>query len=272
MPLRLQPADQLEQRAGRRRAPRLLVGSSSTSTRQPMASARAISTSCCAAGGRSPTARIGRDVAMAELARAPRRAVSRIRRDRRCRTTPPPRPARRRARCSPSRSGAARATAPGRSSRRRRGARRADRAARTARRRAHRRRRRAPSAPARIAISVLLPAPFWPTSAQTSPARDGEIDAVERDGRAERLADAAHLEARRRSAGYFSHLDRSGCSSSLASGSFMCSRVISRTPVSIRCSTGSPLQVRHHRLDAEVAHVDRVLQDEAVDVAVARAP
>ena len=66
-------------------------------------------------------------------------------------------------------------------------------------------RRRAPSspasgwsAPARIAISVLLPAPFWPTSAQTSPAAHGQVDAVERDGRAERLADAAHLEARRR--------------------------------------------------------------------------
>ena len=55
------------------------------------------------------------------------------------------------------------------------------------------------SAPARIAISVLLPAPFWPTSAQTSPARTDEVDAVERDGGAERLAHAAHLEARRAS-------------------------------------------------------------------------
>src|SRR6267143_1206436 len=69
---------------------------------------------------------------------------------------------------------------------------------------------------------------------------DGEIDAVERDGRAERFAHAAHLEPRRR-AYRFSHLSRSGCSSSFASGSFMCSRVISRTPVSIRFSTGLPL-------------------------------
>src|SRR2546428_10205224 len=30
------------------------------------------------------------------------------------------------------------------------------------------------SAPARIAISVLLPAPFWPTSAHTSPERTGK--------------------------------------------------------------------------------------------------
>ena len=44
------------------------------------------------------------------------------------------------------------------------------RAARTAGRRGAWRRASGVSAPARTAISVLLPAPFWPTSAQTSPA------------------------------------------------------------------------------------------------------
>ncbi len=44
---------------------------------------------------------------------------------------------------------------------------------------------------------MLLPAPFWPTIAHTSPAATDEIDAVDGDRGAERLADAAHLEARR---------------------------------------------------------------------------
>ena len=52
----------------------------------------------------------------------------------------------------------------------------------------------------------------------------------------------------------------------------MCSRVTRRTPVSIRFSTGVALEVRHHRLHAEVAHVDRILQHEAVDVAVGQRP
>ena len=125
--------------------------------------------------------------------------------------------ARRRARCFPSRDSAARATAPDRSSRRRRGARRADRAARTARRRAASRRRRACSAPARIAISVLLPAPFWPTSAHTSPPRTAKSTPSSATVAPNALPHAAHLEARRRGQG-FSHRDRSGCSSSLASG------------------------------------------------------
>ena len=160
-----------------------------------------------------------------------------------------------RARCSPSRRGAARATAPGRSSRRRRGARRADRAARRARRRAASRRRRARARPARIAISVLLPAPFWPTSAQTSPRAHREVDAVERDRRAERLRDAAHLEARRSSYG-FSHFERSGCSSSFAVGIVhVVARRPAATPVSIALLDLLPSKVRDHRLHAEVAHV-----------------
>ncbi len=68
--------------------------------------------------------------------------------------------------------------------------------------------------------------------------RHREIDRVERDGRAKRLADAAHLE--QPWIYFLSHRDRSGCRSSLASGSFMRSRVIRRTPVSTRASTFSP--------------------------------
>ena len=70
---------------------------------------------------------------------------------------------------------------------------------------------------------------------------DGEIHAVQRHRGAERLPHAAHLEARR-GGQFFSHRARSGCRSSFASGSFMCSRVTSRTPVSIRFSTASPLR------------------------------
>ena len=101
--------------------PRLLVGSSITSTRAPVASARAISTICCAATARRACARIERDVGPADARRAPAR---------RCLEPPPSgrlRDARvrRRGRCSPSPRDGARARAPGRSSRRRRAARRA---------------------------------------------------------------------------------------------------------------------------------------------------
>ncbi len=65
-----------------------------------------------------------------------------------------------------------------------------------------------------------------------------EVHRIERHGGAERLADAVHLESRRVYG--FSHRERSGCKSSLASASFMRSRVISRTPVSTRVSTGWP--------------------------------
>ena len=59
--------------------PRLLVGSSRTSTRQPTASARAISTSCCAATDRRADRRVGRDVVVPELARARRSPIARMR-------------------------------------------------------------------------------------------------------------------------------------------------------------------------------------------------
>ena len=50
--------------------------------------------------------------------------------------------------------------------------------------------------PARILTSVLLPAPFSPTSAWTSPATQLERDVVERLRRGEPLRDAAQLGAR----------------------------------------------------------------------------
>ena len=103
------------------------------------------------------------------------------------------------------------------------------------------------------------------------PAAHSEVDTVERDGAAERLAHAAHFElcaclaeaARRRGYG-FNHRaasacqatmasfgeprrsaaprrrDRSGCSSSFTAGSDILSRVMSCAPVSIRFSTGRP--------------------------------
>ena len=52
--------------------------------------------------------------------------------------------------------------------------------------------------PARILTSVLLPAPFSPTSAWTSPGSEVERDVVERLGRREPLRDPAQLDARRR--------------------------------------------------------------------------
>ena len=71
-------------------------------------------------------------------------------------------------------------------------------------------------------------------------ARHGDVHAVERHRRAERLADAAHLEARR-SGHCFSHFFRSGCISSFISGVSIVSRVTMRTPVSMRRSTLAPL-------------------------------
>ncbi len=78
-------------------------------------------------------------------------------------------------------------------------------------------------------------------------AAHGEVHAVERNGAAERLAHAAHVElracraeaARRRGYG-FNHRARSGCSSSLTAGSDILSRVMSCAPVSMRFSTGRP--------------------------------
>ena len=69
-----------------------------------------------------------------------------------------------------------------------------------------------------------------------------------------------------------SHFLRSGWRSSLIAGSSMFSLVTSRAPVSMRASTFSPRRCAAHRLDGEVAHVERVLDDEPVDVRRLRAP
>ena len=50
--------------------------------------------------------------------------------------------------------------------------------------------------PPRIFISVDLPAPFSPTRPITSPRRDAQADAVERDDAGIGLADADELEKR----------------------------------------------------------------------------
>ena len=221
--------------------PRLLVGSSRTSTRHPMASARAISTSCCAAGVRSPTGRSGamswwpssaerRDrrlahpIALDQADGAGNAAAHRldaqhdilhhaqVRRERQLlvdhRDAGLPRGQRIARRVS----GAVEPHLPG---------------VRRQRARENRHQRALPGAVLADERADLA-------------ATHGEIHGIERHGRAEGLAHAAHLESRR--AHGFSHFDRSGCSSSLASGSFMRSRVISRTPVSIRFSTGWPFR------------------------------
>ena len=48
----------------------------------------------------------------------------------------------------------------------------------------------------------------------------------------------------------------------------MFSRVATCTPVSMRRSTFVTLDVRDERLDREVAHLHRILEDEAVERAV----
>ena len=219
-PCVFEPADQREQPldVGVRR---LLVGSSSTTTRAPLARARATSTSCCAAGDRSATERVGADLRMTEL---------RQRVGRRLAHAPPVDQA------VASRLHPQADVLHHRQMRRERqllvnhrdaGAARVDRLARL--RTASRRGVIAPAsgriAPDRIAISVLLPAPFCPTSAHTSPGATAKSTPSTATGRAERLAHAAHLEARRGRPGYFSHFERSGLSSSFIAGSFMFSLV-----------------------------------------------
>ena len=53
-------------------------------------------------------------------------------------------------------------------------------------------------------------------------------------------------------------------------GSWRLSSVTSSTPVSTLAGTGCLLQVRDHRLHAQVAHVHRVLHDEALELALAQ--
>ena len=100
-------------------------------------------------------------------------------------------------------------------------------------------------APERIFISVLLPAPFSPTSACTSPGCNIEIDAAQRDHRAEPLLDAAHRQRCRVAGLTDSATSRGpGDSSALMSGCDMFSRVTIVAPVSTRFSTGFPATCR----------------------------
>ena len=176
---------------------RLLVGSSSTSTRQPTATARAISTICCAAIGSRPPARRG---GCADGAAPPARAAPLPHRasiDDAQRADEP---------AAAARLHAEQDVLGHRQVRRQRQLlvdhRHARRAARPAARPA---RSGAPSssispasgwiAPDSTFISVLLPAPFSPTSACTSPACDRQVDAAQRQRGAEALAHAAHFRA-----------------------------------------------------------------------------
>ena len=138
-----------------------------------------------------------------------------------------------------------------------------------------------------MAINVLFPAPFWPTMAQTSPGTDRDVDAIDGDGRAEGLPDAAHLEARRARDGvthgvasvrvrrtlycYLSQRSRSGFSSAFDFG-----RVHVRARDDADARIDAPLDLlaldlRDDGLDAEISHVHRILHDEPVDEARRRA-
>ena len=171
-PLLLEPADQLEQFlhvAVREAARRLVEHEHAAAERQ-----RARDLDQLLRRGRQPTdRRVEREYPNGRAVRAPRARSGGPRRGRRFRMRQARRgaPARRRERCCPSRSGGARAIAPDRSSRRLPGALREDREADTACRSASSSRHRESIAPASMDISVLLPAPFCPTSAHTSPPR-----------------------------------------------------------------------------------------------------
>ena len=146
---------------------RLLVGSSSTSTRHPTASARPISTSCWAAGESVPDRGVDRNLRMAE----PCEHVG----GRSAHLGAPDEPEARGLHAEQDvlgrRTDAARATAPGRSSPRPLARASSGCAGRYGAPSSVIRPASGCSAPDRIAISVLLPAPFWPTMAQTSPGR-----------------------------------------------------------------------------------------------------
>ena len=98
------------------------------------------------------------------------------------------------------------------------------------------------SAPDRIAISVLLPAPFCPTSAHTSPGATWKSTPATATVAPNALRTPS-IWKRGAAAGlvHFSHFERSGLSSSFIAGSSMFSFVAMCTPVSIRFSTFSPL-------------------------------
>ena len=196
--------------------PRLLVGSSRTRTRQPTANARAISTSCCA------RRREVADHGLAVGCRGARAAPGRPARGpapRACRTRP-----------SARRLQAEHDVLHDREVRRQRqllvdhGHAGPPRLQRTRRRGRARRPepscpRPRPSAPERTPMSVLLPAPFCPTSAHTSPRAHRERRrrrAPPSPPKALRMPRISKRGAQGRHC--FSHCDRSGCSSSFIVG------------------------------------------------------
>ncbi len=152
-----------------------------------------------------------------------------------------------RAGCSRRRSSGARATAPGRSSPRRRAWRRAGAPADTAGRRATCGRRRVAARPTGWPSSVLLPAPFWPTIAHTSPGKTDTstpstatvapnvflMPRISKRGVPAMASPVTLVSATGRGP---------ACSSALASGVSMSARETTRTPVSMRRSTRSPLR------------------------------
>ena len=70
--------------------------------------------------------------------------------------------------------------------------------------------------------------------------------------------------------GYFRYSgDRAGRAAAHLAASSMFSGVTTCTPVSITAGDLLALQVLHHRLHREIAHLERVLQDEAVHLALA---
>ena len=122
---------------------------------------------------------------------------------------------------------------------------------------------------------MLLPAPFSPTRPHTSPARDREIDAVERNGRAESLLDAAHLEPRRRSASPDWHAQAH------LSMQIWLHQLLDLGPIEhlacheVHAGVDAAVdlfatKVLHHRHHAQVAHPHRILHDERLDRAVAK--
>ena len=235
MPLRLQPADEIEQRAARRRAP----GCSSARRARGRGSrwrARARSRRAAAPPARVADGRVGRDIVRGRARRSAATAVARIRVAlRRCR---------RRDRLDAEHDVFHHAQV-----RRERqllidhrdaGAPRVDRIPRRVRRAVQPHRRRRPARSRRQESPSACSCRRRSDRRARRPRRRGRRNRRRRARRWRRTPCATPRISKRGALSGFSHRDRSGCSSSLASGSFMRSRVTRRTPVSTRFSTGWP--------------------------------
>ena len=171
-------------------------------------------------------------------------------------------------------SGAARARAPGKSSPRPRAGRRAGARAGTAAPSSVMRPASGCSAPERMAINVLLPAPFWPTMAQTSPGKT-ETSTPSTATVAPNVFRMPRISKRGvpvlAALVLLQPAIEVGLQQRLGLG---------RLHVGPRDDADAgvdpaldwlALELRDDRLDAEVAHVHRILHDEPVDVSVGRA-